>query len=80
MGVDVYLGHAKFIDKNKVEVNGQVLTFSKACIASGGKPAVPNLPGIENVHYYNSDTIWNLTKQPKKMVIVGAGPIGSELG
>lgn len=79
-GVDVYLGHGKFKNKNTVLVNGQELTFSKACIATGGRPLVPDYPGVDKIKFYNSDNIWNLTEFPKKMLVVGSGPIGSELG
>lgn len=80
LGIDVYLGHGVFTGKNSVSVNGQTLQFSKCCIATGGKPYVPPIPGLDEVPYYTSDNIWNLKVQPKKLVIVGAGPIGSEMG
>ena len=80
LGVDVYMGNAKFTGKNSVEVNGKTLTFLKACIATGGRPAKPNIFGIDNIPHFTSDNIWNLNTQPKNMVIVGAGPIGAELG
>lgn len=80
MGVDVFLGHAKFTGLNSVEVNGKTLEFTKACIATGGRPKVPEIPGLENFTYYTSDSIFNLKVQPKRMLIIGAGPIGAELG
>lgn len=79
-GVEVYLGQARFKDKNTVVVNGKELTFLKCCIATGGRPYVPNIPGLDKVKFYNSDNIWNLTELPKKLLVVGSGPIGSELG
>ena len=60
-GIDVFLGQAEFVAKNQVAVNGQVLTFSKACIASGARPTVPQYDGIDSVPYYTSDNIFNLT-------------------
>jgi pyruvate/2-oxoglutarate dehydrogenase complex dihydrolipoamide dehydrogenase (E3) component len=83
LGVDVFMGHAKFTGKNSVLINGQELTFNKACIATGGRPFVPQVPGLEyesGTPFYTSDNIFNLTVQPKRMLIVGAGPIASELG
>ena len=74
------MGKAVFTSKNTVEVNGKKLSFSKACIASGAKPFTPVYPGLENIKIYNSDNIFNLTELPEKMLIVGSGPIGSELG
>lgn len=79
-GTDIYMGHAKFIGKNKVLINGKELTFKKACIATGARPFVPDYPGLKDIKYYTSDNIFNLTELPKKMLIIGAGPIGCELG
>ena len=79
-GVDVFLGHAKFISPTEVSVNGQTLTFTKACIASGARPTVPKYKGLDKLDYLTSDTVFNLTEQPKSLLIVGAGPIGCELG
>ena len=79
-GIDIYLGHAKFINKTTVEVNGQHLQFVKACIASGGRPNIPTYPGLDKVKYYTSDSIFNLMEFPKKMLVIGSGPIGCELG
>lgn len=80
LGVDIYFGNAKFTGRNTVEVNGKTLTYQKACIATGGKPYVPRLEGIETVPYNTSDNIFNILVLPKRMVIVGGGPIGAELG
>jgi pyruvate/2-oxoglutarate dehydrogenase complex dihydrolipoamide dehydrogenase (E3) component len=79
-GADVFLGHASFTSRNSVNVNGKELKFNKACIATGARPAIPNIKGLESVPYCTSDNIFNLTTQPKTMLIVGAGPIGCELG
>ncbi len=77
----MFLGHAEFSGLNSVKVNGKELNFKKACIATGGRPLVPNIEGLdEKIPYYTSDTIFNLTIQPKRLLIIGAGPIGAELG
>ena len=52
----------------------------KACIASGGRPNIPTYPGLDKVKYYTSDNIFNLMEFPKKMLVIGSGPIGCELG
>lgn len=80
LGVDIYMGNAKFTSRTTVEVNGKVLTFNKACIATGGRPNIPNFDGISTVPYHTSDNIFNLVSQPENLVVVGAGPIGAELG
>ena len=74
------MGDAKFTSKNTVEVNGQTLTFSKACIATGGRARIPDVPGLDKVPYHTNETIFNLIKQPEKLLVIGSGPIGSELG
>jgi len=79
-GVEIYMGHAKFTGKNSVMVNGKELKFSKACIASGGRPKMPKIEGLDKVKFYTSDSIFNMTVQPKRLLIVGSGPIGCELG
>jgi pyruvate/2-oxoglutarate dehydrogenase complex dihydrolipoamide dehydrogenase (E3) component len=80
MGIDVFLGHAEFTGKNTVLVNGQELKFKKATIASGGRPYIPAIEGINDVKFCTSDSIFNLTKLPETMLIIGSGPIGCELG
>ena len=79
-GVEIFLGHAKFTSKNSVEVNGKTLKFNKAVIASGGRPRIPEIEGLEKVKYYTSDSIFNMTEQPQSLMILGSGPIGCELG
>ncbi len=79
LGIDVFLGRAKFTGKNTVEVNGKTLNFSKAVIATGGTAAIPNIPGLEDIPYVTNATIFNLTKLPRRMGVIGAGPIGLEM-
>lgn len=62
LGVDMYMGNAKFTGRNTVEVNGKTLTFNKACIATGGRPNIPDLEGIYTVPFHTSDNIFNLTQ------------------
>jgi pyruvate/2-oxoglutarate dehydrogenase complex dihydrolipoamide dehydrogenase (E3) component len=78
-GVDVYFGDARFSGPAGVAVGGRELTFRRAVIATGGRPAVPAIPGLETVPYLTSETLFALTEQPRQLAIVGAGPIGAEM-
>jgi len=79
LGVDVFLGHGKFINKNQIEVNGKTLTFHRAVVATGGSPNVPKIPGIGKIPVYTNLQIFNLTKLPEVIGVIGTGPIGCEL-
>ncbi|MGP1832642.1 FAD-dependent oxidoreductase [Shewanella frigidimarina] len=88
LGVDVVKGYAKLVDPWTVEIshpdgNTSRLTARSIVIATGARPFVPPLPGIEEVGYVTSDTLWDefakLDTAPQKLVVLGGGPIGSEL-
>ena len=88
LGVDVVKGYATFVDPWTVEIalndgGKKTLTARNIVIATGARPFVPELEGIENSGYVTSDTIWTefakLTDTPKKMLVLGGGPIGCEL-
>ena len=79
LGVDCYTGSAKILSPHEVEVNGKVLTTKNIIIATGARPAIPPIPGLDQVDYLTTDTIWNLNKLPKKLMVMGGGPIGCEL-
>lgn len=83
LGVDCVEGSAKITSPWTVEVdtpNGRkTLTTKNIVIAAGARPFVPPIPGIDDVGYLTSDTVWNLREQPKRLVVLGGGPIGSEL-
>jgi dihydrolipoamide dehydrogenase len=83
LGVDCVTGTAKITSPWTVEVataNGsRTLTTKNIVIAAGARPFVPPIPGLEQVGYLTSDTVWNLRVQPKRLVVLGGGPIGSEL-
>ena len=76
-GVTVINGFAKFIDKNTVEVNGELITADHITIATGGRPSIPDVEGAE--YGINSDGFFALTEQPKSVAVVGAGYIAVEL-
>lgn len=82
LGVEVVEGQAKITSPWTVEISGKTpitLTTRAIVIATGAQPAVPDVPGLESVRYYTSDTIWSLTERPERLVILGGGPIGCEL-
>lgn len=79
LGVNCISGSAQLISPWEVEVDGKRITSRNIVIASGGRPYVPPLPGLEQIEYYTSDTIWDLRKKPGRMLVIGGGPIGCEL-
>ncbi|MGC8530096.1 MAG: FAD-dependent oxidoreductase [Leptospirillia bacterium] len=80
MGVEVIQGQARITSPWTVEVDGRTLSTRSIVIAAGARPKVPDLPGLETVHWYTSDTIWSIPDLPRRLVILGGGPIGCELG
>jgi dihydrolipoamide dehydrogenase len=83
LGVECIAGEAKITTPWSVEVktaNGtQTLSARAIVIAAGARPFVPPIPGIEQVGYYTSDDVWNLRALPRRLVVLGGGPVGSEL-
>jgi len=84
LGVECLSGEAKITSPWTVEVktaggDSRTLTTRAIVIAAGARPFVPPIPGIEEVGYLTSDTIWGLRQLPKRLVVLGGGPIGSEL-
>lgn len=79
LGVNVIEGEAKIIDPYRVEVNGEVLTTRNIIIATGARPMAPPIPGLDKIDYLTSDNVWELEEQPERLVVLGGGPIGSEL-
>jgi pyruvate/2-oxoglutarate dehydrogenase complex dihydrolipoamide dehydrogenase (E3) component/uncharacterized membrane protein YdjX (TVP38/TMEM64 family) len=84
LGVDVVQGEAKITSPWSVEIaradgSRQTLTTRSIVIAAGARPFVPPIPGIDEVGYLTSDTLWELRELPRRLVVLGGGPIGSEL-
>ena len=79
LGVDVFIGEARFSGIDTIEVDGQTLRFRKACIATGARAAAPPIPGLAGAGYLTNETIFSLTELPRRMAVLGAGPIGCEL-
>jgi pyruvate/2-oxoglutarate dehydrogenase complex dihydrolipoamide dehydrogenase (E3) component len=78
-GVDVFIGEGRFIDSNTVEVDGKRLKFKKAVIATGARAVCPPIPGIDEAGYLTNETVFNLTELPRRLAVIGGGPIGCEL-
>ncbi|NAW64972.1 FAD-dependent oxidoreductase [Photobacterium halotolerans] len=78
-GVNCIRGEARILSPWEVEVNGTRITTRNIVIATGARPVVPPIDGIEKVHYLTSDTLWSITEQPQKLLVLGGGPVGCEL-
>ena len=79
LGVDVFLGSGQFTGPDSIEVGGQTLHFAKAVIATGARAAAPPIPGLKDVPYLTNETLFNLTELPRRLGVIGAGPIGCEM-
>ncbi len=82
-GVDVFLGAARFTGENTIEVDDGgkkvILTFKKAVICTGSNPRELPIPGLHEVGFLTNETLFQLTEQPRRMAILGSGPIGTEM-
>ena len=79
LGVDCVQGTATLLSPWEVKTGDKTIRAKNIIIASGGRPFVPAIPGLEQVTYYTSDTIWEIREKPQRMLVLGGGPIGSEL-
>lgn len=79
LGVDVYLGSARFVGDDAVEVDGRRLQFHRAVIATGGRAAIPPVEGLADAGCLTNETIFSLTERPEHLAVIGGGPIGCEL-
>ncbi|HIF9337430.1 TPA: dihydrolipoyl dehydrogenase [Photobacterium damselae] len=79
LGVNCITGEAIIRSPWEVEVDGKIITTKNIVIATGARPLVPNIPGLQSVNYLTSDTVWSLQEQPQKLLVLGGGPIGCEL-
>jgi len=79
LGVDVYICNGRFIGPSIIEVDGKHVEFNRAVIATGARAAELALPGLADTGYYTNETIFTLTQLPRRMVVIGAGPVGCEL-
>ncbi len=79
LGVDVFLGEGRFTGRDTVEVGGRRLRFRKTVMATGARAAAPPIAGIEEAGYLTNETVFSLTELPRRLAVIGAGPIGCEL-
>lgn len=79
LGVNCVQGEATIVSPWEVRVGDQIHSARSIIIASGGRPAIAEIPGIAAVNYFTSDTVWQLQQLPARLVVVGGGPIGCEL-
>jgi len=79
LGVDVFIGLGRFAGPDYMEVDGQRLNFKKAAICTGARAGVPDIPGLAEAGCLTNETVFSLTDLPRRLAIIGAGPIGCEL-
>ncbi len=79
LGIDVYMGQASFTSQDTVEVDGKKLRFARACIATGARAADLPIEGLKDAGSLTNETVFSLTELPKRLGIIGAGPIGVEM-
>lgn len=83
LGVDVYLGSGRFLGPKTIQVEGpsghRTLTFVKAAVCTGARASAPPIPGLQETGYLTNETVFSLTELPRRLAVIGAGPIGCEL-
>jgi pyruvate/2-oxoglutarate dehydrogenase complex dihydrolipoamide dehydrogenase (E3) component len=79
LGVDVFLGEARFSSRDTVEVGVKTLRFKRAVLATGARPVHPAIPGLAEAGYHTNETIFSLTELPARLAVIGGGPVGCEL-
>ncbi len=79
LGVDVFLGEARFSGRDSVRVDGVELRFARACIATGSRPRVPPIEGLQSSGYLTNETLFDVKSLPRRLAVVGGGPIGCEM-
>ena len=78
-GIDVFLGSGRFIDRRSLKVGDRRLFFRRCIIATGSEPACPSIPGLTQVPFHTSRTVFSLPQIPSGILVVGGGPVGCEL-
>ncbi|WP_404469798.1 dihydrolipoyl dehydrogenase family protein [Sutcliffiella horikoshii] len=80
LGVDVYIGMGAFNSKNEVVINnGEIIYGKRIVISTGSRPFVPSIPGLKENGFITNETIFSLSKLPKRLLVLGGGPIGIEM-
>jgi pyruvate/2-oxoglutarate dehydrogenase complex dihydrolipoamide dehydrogenase (E3) component len=79
LGVDVFLGQARFVDGTRIAVGPSTLRFARAVIATGGRPSMPPIEGLADADPLTNETVFELRDQARRLLVIGGGPIGCEL-
>ncbi len=79
LGVDVFLGECRFAGRRAATVGGATLRFRRAVIATGGRPALPDIPGLADASPLSNESVFELGDQPRRLLVLGGGPVGCEL-
>ncbi len=79
LGVDVFMGAGRFTGKHTIDVDGATLEFAKAAVCTGARAAAPPIHGLEAAGYLTNETVFSLTQLPRRLAVIGAGPIGCEM-
>ena len=77
--MDIFFGNARFAGPDAVTVGGATLHFQKALVATGARPKTPNIPGLAEAGYLTNETVFDMIHQPKRLLVIGGGPLGCEL-
>jgi len=79
LGIDVFLGEARFLDPHSAGVGDKTLRFKRAVVATGGRPATPQVEGLAAAGFLTNESVFSLTELPSRLAVIGGGPIGCEL-
>jgi pyruvate/2-oxoglutarate dehydrogenase complex dihydrolipoamide dehydrogenase (E3) component len=79
LGVDVFLGEGRFVARDAIEVAGAKLRFKKAVIATGARAVEPAIEGLAEAGFLTNENVFDLTERPRRLAVIGGGPIGCEL-
>jgi pyruvate/2-oxoglutarate dehydrogenase complex dihydrolipoamide dehydrogenase (E3) component len=79
LGSHVFLGEGRFVDRHSLEVDGRILKFRKAVVATGARPVHPDIEGLSEAGFLTNETVFSLTEKPNNLAVIGGGPLGVEL-
>jgi pyruvate/2-oxoglutarate dehydrogenase complex dihydrolipoamide dehydrogenase (E3) component len=79
LGVDIFLGEGHFSGRGSLSVGGATLRFQKAVIATGARPVTPPIEGLAEAGFLTNESVFSLTELPRRLLVLGGGPIGCEL-
>jgi len=79
LGIDVFFGQGRFLDSSTIDVDGTKLNFKRAVIATGARASAPPIAGLDGVEYLTNESVFSLTELPRRLGVIGAGPIGCEM-